>query len=138
MPVVFTNSADMKPKHKTDFYPTSQGVLKVGVVLGTTKPPKNLLDMGRGTGSLGASVKSILPEAHIVGYEIDPDLPKQDTVIDTVYVADFLYSVVKPDYDLVTGNPPFRHAFEFVKMDCKFIKPQIDSRNELNFFRGGV
>ncbi|MBK8037257.1 MAG: methyltransferase [Verrucomicrobiaceae bacterium] len=39
----------------------------------TTTKPQRILDIGAGAGKLGSMVRAVVPDAHIVAVEIDPD-----------------------------------------------------------------
>lgn len=90
--------------------------------------PNRILDPGAGEGVWGSVAREAWPESNITGVELqslphppayDAWRPGQDY---RDWAATFL-SVTNLKYDLVVGNPPYRHAEEFIQRSWQLLKP---------------
>lgn len=121
MPVIQTTKP-LKPRPKTDFYPTPYECALAGVKLwGHTRAPDVVLDPGAGLGVYGKAVKEAFPHAYVAGMEIDPqDRPQ---VYDEWLVGDYLTYPAHRGFDLIVGNPPYQLAEEFVRKSLELCVP---------------
>lgn len=77
--------------------------------------PSRILDPACGNGNFLAEVVTRWPEAEVVGFDIDPrSLATAQARVPSARLAlgDALAMPVRPEFDLVIGNPPFAAAFK--------------------------
>lgn len=90
-----------------------------GVLLGAwahARNPKNILDIGTGSGLIALMLAQRFPEAQITGIELDEPSAKQaqenastSPFKDRIEIiqGDFLHFAFAEKYDLIVSNPPF-------------------------------
>jgi hypothetical protein len=101
-------------RHPHDFYATPRPFVEASLDLLPALTPRRILDPGAGDGMWGMVARERWPDAHILGYEIR-DVPWPAAYASwTVGGADYL-GMVRPNADLVIGNPPYSLAEAFVR-----------------------
>lgn len=84
-----------------------------------------ILDAGAGSGVWGYAIRSVLPDCALVGVEIDPRFQRVAPYL-IWHQADFLKWDGRKwgfrPFDLVIGNPPFKHADQFVRQAHQHLK----------------
>lgn len=84
-----------------------------------------VIDAGAGTGVWGKAFKEVISDkSHLIGFEIR-DIPSPECY-DVWYTANYLNSLVEDSYedsvDVVIGNPPFKHAEEFINRSLSLLR----------------
>ena len=78
--------------------------------------PLHVLDVGCGTGAVGAVIAERWEPTRLTGWELDTmRAARARPIYDEVHVGDFLACDLEGSADLVIGNPPFSHALEFIE-----------------------
>jgi methylase of polypeptide subunit release factors len=108
---------ELKPRDTFDHYPTPLPHVRAGLDLLPAIHPARILDPGAGGGIWGTEARSRWPESNITGVELRTINPALQFPYDCWYTADFLTCPIPQPFDLVIGNPPYRHAEEFVRRD---------------------
>lgn len=111
--MIITTAKAMRPRDEHDFYPTPSAFVKAALAL-IDFEPKSILDPGAGTGVWGIEARRRWPNALITGVELrDVAAPP---AYDLWLKSDFrLQSETAFNYDLIIGNPPYKHAESFVR-----------------------
>lgn len=126
--MIITTDKVMRPRDEHDFYPTPQALADAALdLLPETFKPIYILDPGAGTGVWGkAAVRKWDRESD--GIELRPArCPNRDN--ERLYYCQWLdrtdYLTWQPRYfyDLVLGNPPYRHAEAFVRKAIALTRP---------------
>jgi hypothetical protein len=101
-------------RHKLDFYPTLSRYADIGVSLALRYHPKPMvcLDTGAGLGAWGKSLKKQRSLAYLTGIEINESIDRTEDY-DYWVTGDYLKSEMHI-CNLIIGNPPYKHAEEFV------------------------
>ena len=113
--MIITTEKVMRPRDPMDHYPTPIALCHEALRLIPPITPRWILDPGAGTGVWGEAIKQRWPICHLTGVEIRRDAPRHASYdrwerFDYVQEQRF-YS----GYDLVIGNPPYKHAEAFVR-----------------------
>lgn len=104
--------------------------------------PINVLEPGCGAGSFLVGARALWPEAGILGVEVSPALAeKARSKGFHVKENDFLKMSQEglPDYHLIVGNPPFKHAEPFIRRGLRMLDHEFGRLSfllRLNFFGG--
>lgn len=101
-------------RHQNDLYPTPYRYADIGVsiALRHIKRYGTSLDTGAGHGAWGQAIaKSNIP-TYLTGIEIDNAIPRANGYDEWIH-ADYL-TMQTDKYDLIIGNPPYKHAEQFV------------------------
>jgi SAM-dependent methyltransferase len=82
--------------------------------------PASILEPGCGRGSFLRAARLIWPDAEILGVELNPALVEASRALNAARIEqrDFALmggSGMSERFDLVVGNPPFKHAEEFTR-----------------------
>lgn len=124
--MIITTDKPMRERDPHDFYPTPFTLCDraMGLVLNTNMlQPHRILDPGAGTGVWGMAARRRWRDAFIYGVE----LRKVSKPSDYDYWANqnFLeeYAPSIPS-DLVIGNPPYKHAEQFVRKSHDLLTPR--------------
>jgi SAM-dependent methyltransferase len=127
MPIIQTNKP-LKPRPKNDFYPTPLPFAIAALSgLPATFQPHDVLDPGCGLGVWGDAIHRMKwrPPDNVVGVEIDEPGMKSHLhgLYNLVSFTDFLTwpSLPSLHFDLVCGNPPYRHAEQFVRKSLSLL-----------------
>lgn len=116
---IIQTTKELRPREPNDFYPTPQSHILPAMrtcdaMLGVMPDP-HILDPGAGAGVWGIAARNRWQRAHITGVELRP--VEQPWQYDDWHNEDYrLWSSSSEDYDLVIGNPPYKHAEEFIRL----------------------
>jgi SAM-dependent methyltransferase len=141
---------DKKQRWVDDFYPTPIELCRkiVNHFVVDSSPmvqqgqDQLVLDPGCGSGNFGRAIKEVYPKCIVVGVDT------VDRLTDTEnykYYSRFLtldfnsppqVGSIRGDFRLVIGNPPFKHAEQFVKMSHILCEWQIVFLFKLAFLEG--
>ncbi|MEO8285014.1 MAG: methyltransferase [Chloroflexota bacterium] len=149
MPIIQLTNKPLRARPATDYYPTTletalgtlyylqtrhrigRGVIRHG------NRQFRVLDPGAGDGVWGNAARTLWPDAHITGVELDPQR-KAHPAYDEWHNQDFLvfaqnYTATPAyqPYDIVIGNPPFKLAESFVADGLRLLRS--DSSSSLVF-----
>lgn len=117
MPII-TTTKQMRPRDPQDFYPTPPNVIAAALARADSLlafPPATIIDPGAGTGVWGIGAKRLWPCCNITGIELRDVEPP--AIYDDWYQEDFrLWQRGVFGVDLVMGNPPYKHAEQFVRL----------------------
>lgn len=140
---------DKKTRWKDDFYPTPILLCKKIVDMVTTNLPKGsrVLDPGCGNGNFGYAIKARFPDCHLIGIDIVDRLTGDPNraIYDEYFIGDYTdHSKIltyfgsrnQDMFRLVIGNPPFKHAEEFVRISHAICNGQILFLLKLAFLEG--
>jgi SAM-dependent methyltransferase len=109
-----TNRSDVR--HPDDFYATPAWATRAILRRLRVGPGHRVLEPGCGTGAILKEI--VATGAHAVGIESHADRAAEAAKHASVACGDYLRTLeLAPAhrYDLVLGNPPFKHAREFVE-----------------------
>jgi hypothetical protein len=145
--VIIQTDKPLRERHPQDFYPTPMELCRAALqfafedweVQGTVRGTLFTVDPGAGDGVWGRALKSITPYSHICGVELRDVPPPQARTYDEWNAnCDFLSHYLKRNYDLVMGNPPYKHAEEFIRrsMACLRNGGRMVYLLRLNFIAG--
>lgn len=113
--------ARRRPRHEHDVYETPPEFAAAGLDLVTTSP-EWILDVGAGAGVWGTAARARWKRAELIGVELR-ELPRPD-VYDEWIVGDFAEAAPElGTFDLVMGNPPYRHAEAFIRAGLSLLAP---------------
>lgn len=87
--------------------------------------PVNVLEPGCGEGTFLDAIEKVWPEADRMGVELNPALVRRaNKKGHNVVKADVIeWSKTALDWHLIIGNPPFKHADEFILALQKWLDP---------------
>lgn len=121
---------ELPARREHDHYPTdAETVRKVWDQIearpggGWRRPDPYVLDPGAGSGVWGQEGRQRYPDAHIQGFEIRPVEKAEgysSWITDDFLAPGYWASYA---YDLIVGNPPYRHAEEFVRISAELLLP---------------
>ena len=115
---IITTTKVMRPRDPNDYYPTPITTVEAALaLLPPTFKPVDILDPGAGDGVWGRAAREKWPYANITGVEVRHVEPPEE--YDTWQQEDFRMVVARPTFDLVMGNPPYKHAEEFVRLSLQ-------------------
>lgn len=116
MTILYKNGRDkLPPLNDNDFYATPPGFARAALEqLPANYAPFRVLDPGAGTGVWGRAVKDRWPDSRITGVDLR-DIPCPTAYFNWCANQDFLAYSSPVQYDLIIGNPPFKHAELFVR-----------------------
>ena len=110
-----------------DYYATTPALAKL--ICETVKRdfalahPRRILEPSCGAGTFLGAIRSTWPDAQVHGIELHRDLAAYArSAGHQVDLADTLRAELS-EYDLVIGNPPFRHAGTFIPLLLKHLRP---------------
>lgn len=121
--MIITTTKEMRPRDIHDFYPSPLPLCQAALQLVVDRvTPVDILDPGAGTGVWGQAVRSIWRGPWIDGVELNGDHLWPAHYNDWQQ-ADYLDWIATRRYDLVCGNPPYKHAEAFVRRSLSLTKP---------------
>lgn len=124
--MIITTDKPMRERDPHDFYPTPFALCDkaLGLYMNSNLlQPHRILDPGAGTGVWGAAARRRWPGIFITGVELrDVSRPSDyDTWCNCNYLTDFIPST---SYNHVIGNPPYKHAEQFVRKSFNLLTPR--------------
>lgn len=111
----------MRERHPFDFYETEPALVLAyfrkidpNLVLFNVSVEERcrILDVGAGRGVWGKALRTLYPYAFITGIDIQPEF-EQPPEYDRWITADYLTYKTDDTFDLIVGNPPYKHAEDF-------------------------
>lgn len=122
--MIITTDKQMRPRDEHDYYPTPAWVIRAALDgLPDDFQPHRILDPGAGDGSWGREAKlAYWHYAYIAGVEERP-------VPSCIYYngwheTDYrLWANDEQQFDLIMGNPPYKHAEEFIRSSLPMLQP---------------
>lgn len=137
-----------KSRWKDDFYPTPLPLCEkiVSSIVAEFPMGGRVLDPGCGNGHFGVAIKHHFPDCHLVGIDTVDRL--SGTMYASVYDEFIIGDYTRPgtvglfgkstgkDFELVIGNPPFKHAQRFVEISHAICRNQIVFLLKLAFLEG--
>jgi len=124
--MIITTDKPMRERDLHDFYPTPLALCDkaLGLVnFDSNYQPYRILDPGAGTGVWGAAASRRWLEPAIVGIELRQVEKPAD--YDMWHCTDYLaFNFALTKFDLVIGNPPYKHAEQFVRKSHALLTPQ--------------
>jgi hypothetical protein len=113
--MIITTTKTMRPRDAHDHYPSPLPLCHAALRLIPPMTPRWILDPGAGAGVWGEAARARWPISHITGVELRRDVPRP-LVYDRYERFDFVTEAAfYSGYDLVIGNPPYKHAEAFVR-----------------------
>lgn len=106
----------MRPRDKDDFYETDIDCLRAYLKdYPVSLNGKRVLDPGAGSGVYGRVIRELYPYAHITGVEYNGDRFMVNNAYNEWIFGDFLELDEGHHgmYDVILGNPPYKHAEAF-------------------------
>lgn len=121
MTIIHSNKS-LRTREKNDFYPTPYDLCHAALrALEIENPgfrPDSFLDPGAGTGVWGNAVRSVFSPRLRDGIDIR-ELPQHPDYTGWIQ-GDYLEAKLGR-FDLIAGNPPYKHAEEFVRKSFQHI-----------------
>ena len=116
---IITTTKEMRPRDPNDHYPTPIPTVEAALaLLPPTFRPVDILDPGAGDGVWGRVACRRWRSAELHGVELRD--VEQNGAYDLWYKnTDFRLLNRSCQYDLVIGNPPYKHAEEFVRLSLQ-------------------
>lgn len=122
--VAVPGCVDVVNRHKDDFYITPQWVTLA--LVPHLAPPRDVLDVGCGTGAIGRALRQAWPECWLAGVERDADRAahaRDAGVYNQVWGESWFDDgawlcdrVPVAPFELIVSNPPFRHALQCLEL----------------------
>jgi hypothetical protein len=115
--MIIYSSKQLQPRRERDYYPTPIELATEAVRVYKSifpQPVKKILDPGAGDGVWGRAAYPFYPTATYTGVEINPEnkiiFPYMDW-----WIHDFLTFESNMKYNLILGNPPYKHIEKFIE-----------------------
>jgi hypothetical protein len=126
MTTIYTTAeklASLPERNGFDFYPTPLEVAADALsFVPLVEQPMMILDPGAGTGVWGQAARQRYgPASFIKGVEIREDATPHEAY-DAWVKSDYLNMLSFGGYDLIVGNPPYKHAEQFVRKSFGHLK----------------
>lgn len=121
--VIITNKV-MRERDPNDFYETEAACVRA-YLLSDFIPmwKKNILDTGAGTGVWGKAVKQVCGDCTITGVDIQRfEKPPEYTYW---YTADYVSMPDFDAFDIILGNPPYKHGEAFLDRSVKLLRSYV-------------
>jgi hypothetical protein len=127
MATIVVNKDTVLPKrHAFDFYRTPEGLVESAMneIAGHWLPhiPRMALDPGAGDGVWGKWVKHHLPKTTLIGVELRGETIQPEWYDVWVWKS-FLDYQPAHKFQLIVGNPPYKHAEDFVQHGLELLHP---------------
>lgn len=118
----------MRDRDPLDHYPTPAALVESALALVESGGVDRVLDPGCGAGAWGIGARARWPGAWISGVDLDHwrlGLAAQSGAYSDLVLGDFLHQAapVGGAFDLVVGNPPYKHAESFVLRSLDLVRP---------------
>lgn len=121
--MIIQTTKEMRPRDEHDFYPTPIGLCRAALgMLPRSFRPKTIIDPGAGNGVWGVAARGYWPWTTIEGIELRPSVKPfvYDSWLDSTNYLDWEIGYQR---DLIMGNPPYRHAEEFIRKALSELRP---------------
>jgi hypothetical protein len=121
---IIYSSKKLKQREPYDHYPTPLCVCRAAInVLPEDFYPGDVLDPGAGNGVWGKAISEKYPRALLCGVELRNISPDYDCYDVYQSSTDFLDIRGLMNFDLIVGNPPYKHAEEFIQKSYDLLYP---------------
>jgi hypothetical protein len=120
--VIITTDKVMRPRDPQDHYPTPLPFVEAALgLLPKSFVPRTMLDPGAGSGVWGMAAWHRWLGVELTGVEVR-EVPAAFQY-DHWYCNNFLLYNWAHRYDLVAGNPPYKHAEAFIRRSLALLAP---------------
>ena len=114
-----TGKSRTGPRHADDYYPTPFTVCQAAIAQLSPKPDC-ILDVGAGDGVWGREARQRWSQSTLVGVDIR-DLPRPAAYNFWFPGTDFLHIKETGIADCILGNPPYKHADQFIHQSLRLL-----------------
>lgn len=122
----------MRPRDEHDFYESPEDAVSSYLAFNSNvvdgRWHSTILDPGAGTGVWGRVTRKLTKHCKIVAVELQERFrtPEYMQWYDEWHTADFLSLELPTRFDVVLGNPPYKHAEEFFWKSRELATPNAD------------
>lgn len=124
---IIRTGKDLRAREANDFYPTPIELCRAALKLSNTADNEAyILDPGCGDGPWGKAAREIWTQSTIFGVDIRPVQPGYNCFVLGDYLGPMGFNF---KFDMIIGNPPFKHAEEFIRKGLT----QLNNHGEIIF-----